>query len=134
MKKKGLITGLIIEDDPITCKVLEKILHQRGLKTILAAGSRKAQKALEEHAEELAIAIVDLIIPGGRTGWDIIAYMKQHKETEDIPIIVITGAIISPQEKARIERKADDFVAKQEFALKSFDAILDKLLEGDDSA
>ena len=133
MKKKGLITGLIIEDDPMVCKVLERILHQRRLEPLLATDSHQAQTMLEKHAEELAIAIVDLIIPGGLTGWDIIAHMKQHKKTADIPIIVITGAVISSQEKARLKRQVDAFVAKQEFGVKSFDAILDKLLEGDDS-
>jgi len=135
MNRKGLIIGLIIDDDPLVCKVLEKILHQRGIEAILATDSRKAQKTLEEHAEDLAIAIVDLLIPGGGlTGWDIIAYMKQHEETADIPIIVLTGVMISPKEQAKLEQHVSAVVRKWDFDLKSFGKILDKLLSGDNSA
>jgi len=127
MKKKALL----IEDDLLVCKVLEKILHQRGMETVLAMDSQQAQAKCKESAADLAVISVDLLIPGGLSGWDMIEWLKARNDAAHIPIIVLTGSMISVDEEQRLGCQVHAVIRKQEFSVKSFGQLLDKLLTPD---
>ena len=130
MKKKGLI----IDDHVVVCKVIEKLLWQHGIEPVRAVDSNQAQTLLREIAQDLALIVMDLIIPGGLSGWDMITEIKQSPKFAHIPVIIITGLSLSAVERDKLSKISYAFVSKQDFDLQTFNNILDNLLASENHA
>ena len=122
--------ALIVDDDRLVCKIIAKILGQRGLETIIAENGSDANVAIIMESERLVLAVIDLVLPNGITGWDLIDHLHGNTATARIPIVVLTGAGISGDEAARLHEKTNAIVRKKDFNIERFDQVLDRLLGG----
>lgn len=78
---------LVIDDDPLICKILKKILEREALTVDVAHTVRAGRGALATSAYQLAIC--DLMLPDG-SGLDLIRYVRQ--DLPGVGTIVLTGA------------------------------------------
>ena len=82
---------LVLEDDPNVQIRIEKLLYAFGYKkqdVLFAQSIEKKKKNAQENIVQLAL--VDLGLPDGN-GIDFIKYLRQKKEKEDIPVMVISA-------------------------------------------
>ncbi|MBF0384731.1 MAG: response regulator [Candidatus Omnitrophica bacterium] len=86
MKKPHKI--LIIDDDPITIKLLEKWLINAGKTVIFAKTGEQGQELAKREKPDLIL--LDLMLPG-QTGTNTAFKLIQDTETKDTPIIFITA-------------------------------------------
>lgn len=121
--------AIVIDDDRLVCRVIGKLLKERDIESLDVFNGRDAETILREEGKNLAMAIVDLVLPNGPTGWDIIDDIRNNADTCDMPVVVITGAHISSDEIKKIAKKVDMVVFKQNFDLDSFGGVLDDLLK-----
>jgi signal transduction histidine kinase/CheY-like chemotaxis protein len=85
---------LIVEDDPVYARYLEKILQEEGFSTIWAPTADDAVYAAPNYHPE--IMTLDYSLPQKRgsilkNGKDVIRELQKDKKTNDIETIIITG-------------------------------------------
>jgi two-component system sensor histidine kinase/response regulator len=108
---------LLIDDDQISLKVLQQALLQAGYEVMIASDGRQGlEKALSESPD---LILLDLLLPG-LDGYEICARLKEDPHYASIPIVMLTGVFITPEDMQRglqlgAERfliKADAYIAK----------------------
>ncbi|MHC4174377.1 MAG: response regulator [Planctomycetota bacterium] len=83
-----LLSILVIEDDELTRRALQRSLRLYGFEVCLAkdgpAGLRLAQE------KRPAFILLDWMMPDV-DGLEVLSELKQNKKTEDIPVFMLTG-------------------------------------------
>lgn len=78
----------IVEDDPSTQRLVAEHLKANGLRPVLFDSAEKAYAAL--RAQQVpALILLDMLLPG-MSGVDLIRLIKQNKQWEKIPVVVVT--------------------------------------------
>jgi DNA-binding response OmpR family regulator len=112
---------LVVEDEPLTRKVVEFLLIEAGYKVTTASTLEAADLYLKQHVPVLVL--IDKILPDG----DGIEYCKKLSVTEpDLPVIMLT---CESRLVDRIEgmKNADDYIIKP-FGLKQLVKRIRQLL------
>jgi DNA-binding response OmpR family regulator len=79
---------LVVEDDLGLCELLSHLLDVEGYATATASdGSVAVQKVLAERPDAV---VLDVMLPG-RSGFDICRELKFRRETNLIPIVMLTA-------------------------------------------
>jgi len=100
-------TILVIEDDEKIRALLTRILEGDGYKVITA---ENGNTGLAMAREQLPDAItLDVVMPGGRDGWQVLRELKDSPSTQSIPIIMVS--VMADQENG-LALEVDDFLAK----------------------
>jgi DNA-binding response OmpR family regulator len=79
---------LLIDDDEIIQKVLQKVLQQYGFNVVVAVDGREGLLRLEEIKFDLVIS--DIMMPY-LNGFEFIEQVKMHPHSKDAFIIVISS-------------------------------------------
>jgi two-component system, OmpR family, alkaline phosphatase synthesis response regulator PhoP len=79
---------LIADDDPDILKIIKTNLQAEGIEVEAVANGWEAQlRALKTLPD---LVILDISMPG-RNGLEVMAAMKAHAETADIPVVLLTA-------------------------------------------
>ena len=80
---------LIIEDDVRLRKIYETMLTLDGYEVVMvstgAEGIAKATSGLPN------LIVLDIMLPGGMNGFDVLEQLKRNPTTQQIPVIVLTN-------------------------------------------
>jgi signal transduction histidine kinase/CheY-like chemotaxis protein len=98
----GSITEvLVIDDDPDDLRLLEKIFSERSqYRPVLMHGGQKGWEWLLTHQPHAII--LDLFMPDP-DGFSLLERLRSTPGLRDIPVLVIGGADLSPQQKSQLE-------------------------------
>jgi len=100
---------LIIEDDPISCKLLENTLKKEDYMIFTA---QKGFEGLNKAKEEIPdIVLLDIMLPDVN-GFEICNKIREDNKLENVAIIIITSLHDRESHKKGIELGADDFLTK----------------------
>jgi CheY-like chemotaxis protein len=80
---------LIVEDNPISAKVLEHTLDKYGYETLTAHDGDQALEYLESHPE-IQLLITDIMMPK-TNGVELVRKIKERYEWSELPILVCTS-------------------------------------------
>lgn len=105
-KKRHLV--LVVDDELINREILGNILSQ-DYDVIYASDGNKALAAIRDNREILSLILLDLLMPGIH-GLDLLKIIKNSKEMNFIPVIVMTADEASEVPSLRIG--ASDFITK----------------------
>ncbi len=96
---KGKI--LIVDDDPMIRDVVSEMIKAEGYQVVIAEDGQQGVAILEKDAnpESFTLILLDVIMPG-MNGLDVLTRIKLHTNTQNIPVIMLTG-----------EDKAEDIMA-----------------------
>ncbi|MHC4189643.1 MAG: response regulator [Planctomycetota bacterium] len=104
-----LLSILVIEDDELTRRALQRSLRLYGFEVCLAkdgpAGLRLAQE------KRPAFILLDWMMPDV-DGLEVLSELKQNKKTEDIPVFMLTGRGMIGDLDEAFELGADDYIVK----------------------
>ena len=75
----GNETILAVEDEPALRDLVQFILESAGYHVMMAEDGRSALKLFEEHSDEVDLLLTDMIMPGGITGRDLAAQLREQK-------------------------------------------------------
>lgn len=117
----------VIEDDEVVQQLMAKLIERRGMTAVVSGNARQVSDVLLTGVEGFNLVILDLLLPD-ITGWDILKTIRTHPEAKTTPVVVMTGAELSPEEARRILLQANAFFDKKQFTLAAFDALLDRWL------
>jgi two-component system response regulator RegA len=99
--------GLLVDDDPLFLRALQRSLQRHGLRTSLARSCADALAAAQ--AEPPAFAVIDLKLEGA-SGLDLIEPLKSIRA--DMRILVLTGYSSIATAVEAIKRGADNYLPK----------------------
>lgn len=97
---------LVIEDDRELRQVVCYSLMDIGVTCVEAVDGRQALEVLcrsIEPDEAFDMVLMDILMPGGVNGWDVLEAMRANPLWQHIPAIVLSGkaTLLAEQERAR---------------------------------
>lgn len=101
------MNGLLIDDDEVYARILQRSLQRRGLPVRIAHDAASALALVE--AEVPDFALVDLKI-GASSGLDLIAPLRAARA--DMQIVLVTGYASVATAVEAIKRGADNYLPK----------------------
>lgn len=99
---------LIVEDETQLIEIYKKELSKAGFEVISSVSVDMAFKTLELNTPDLII--LDIMLPGGRNGFDFLEAVKKDERYEDIPVLVMSN--LDTEEKTAREIGASDYIVK----------------------
>jgi len=100
---------LVVEDEPITQKMIATNLERAGHKVMRAASVPEATAAIRDVLPDLVL--LDWVLPEA-TGVSFARRLRNEQRTKDIPIIMLTGRSEESHKVAGLEAGADDYITK----------------------
>ncbi len=115
---------LLVDDDP---KYLKDVLPSYGYEVVVAPDGISALRILKNNEEKsFDLIILDVMMPN-LDGWETLKAIRSDKETEIIPVIMLTALDEDYQQVSGLKFGADDYVVKP-FSLPNFLARIEALL------
>lgn len=105
--QSGRRPGLLVDDNELYLKTLQRSLMKQGLDTVLAHDIGQALRAAREHLPDFAL--IDLRL-GEESGLNLIAPLRALRA--DMRIILLTGYASVATAVEAIKRGADDYLIK----------------------
>jgi len=117
---------LVIDDDPNDLRLVEKILNEHSqYKPVLAEGGMAGWESLLSHPPQAII--LDLFMPD-LDGFTILERMRSTAKLRDIPVVVISGADLNPEQKRQLDNLGKRLLQKGMLNEDELFATLEKAL------
>ncbi len=100
-------TVLIIDDDAKVREMLSRILTRDGHRVLTAVDGPEGLELAERHRPD-AITL-DVVMPGGLDGWEVLRRLKESPATNSIPVIMVS--VMAEQEHA-LALEVEDYLVK----------------------
>ena len=111
MSTDGRGTGpiLVVDDDEGFRELVQVLMAEAGLRTVVAASGREAVALGGEH--EVALAIVEVVLPD-ISGYEVCRQLRQELG-ERLPVVFVSGVKTDPHDRvAGLLLGADDYLVK----------------------
>ena len=124
----GNINMLIVEDDAFNIQLIRSLLTKiSDTNMITTDDGSEALKILENGDEKIDIVLLDIHLPG-KSGKEILEFIRRYKKFEDIPVLIIS---VDGMDEIELRNMgANDFILKPfdiaEFAAKISANLKDK--------
>jgi CheY-like chemotaxis protein len=82
-------TILVVDDAPGIRLMLRSFLEPEGYDVLQADSAETALRLCKEQRVDLIV--LDIMLPGGQMGTDVLQKLKKKSSTANIPIIAISG-------------------------------------------
>lgn len=100
---------LVADDDEDIRNLVCFRLEQVGHRTVRAADGEEALEAARTHRPKLCL--LDVRMPK-LTGFEVLRALREDRETEHIPVIMLTASVHERDEARGLEVGADDYIRK----------------------
>lgn len=94
----------LLEDDPTNFAVMRTLLKAHGATAVLDHWGDTTLKNLLSYPFDVDLIVLDLMLPGSVTGYDVFDAIKQVDEFKNVPIVIVSAAdpdIEIPKAKAK---------------------------------
>lgn len=113
---------LVVDDEQGVRELLLAALKQGGFKTRSAASGEIAF-AMSQKNKPKAI-LTDLHMPGGMSGYELVARLRSKDGTAHTPIIIITGKDLMEEDRRLVSGQIADVIRKGDLMLTDLDVRL----------
>ena len=109
-------TILVVDDDPDTLEMHTRIVqsHSHSHRVLTARNGLEALDILQRA--DIDLVLLDLMMPG-LDGFGVLETMREKVATRDVPVIVVTGQVLTGKEMARLNRGVVTVLSKGLFSL-----------------
>ena len=112
---------LIVDDEPLVRETGRRFLQANGYDCVEAETVDRAVEVLRSTSIDAAIR--DVRLPGHKSGLDLLSDFRQQTGLTDIPVLIMTGSVLTAEEEASITRRRAYLFYKPE----GFDTIVNFL-------
>jgi CheY-like chemotaxis protein len=95
-------TVLVLDDEPIVRQAARRFLKGSGYGCVEADTVDGAIELL--RTTRVIAAMLDMRLPEGRTGLDVLTDLRRLPEFREIPVLIVTGSILTDAEVAAIAK------------------------------
>lgn len=117
------LTVLVVDDEPAIQDLLRHFLDEKGYVVRTAGSVGDAIFTLERNIVDAVV--LDVRMPG-RSGLELLEFMRLDESLRHTPVVILTGATLTPSEAAIIARDRTDILQKSD-NLEELAAHLDAL-------
>lgn len=100
---------LVVDDDVRILDILSRTLKREGYQVRTASNGERALEEIERQLPDLVL--LDVTMPG-IDGFEVCRRLREHQETQLLPVAMITGLNDSESRIRGLELGADDFLHK----------------------
>lgn len=108
---------LVIDDDPLSVRLLTAVLKPMKVEVVSAAGGKAGIELARQCNPELIIC--DLMMPEV-DGFDVIAALRSDPQMSAVPILVYSGKSITAEDQQRLQGLIPSIIRKGEFSRERF--------------
>jgi two-component system OmpR family response regulator len=102
-------TIMIVDDEPSIVDVFSMMLERKGHQTIQVHSGEECIEIL--HALNPDLILLDVrMVP--MTGWETLEQIKSNPLTQSIPVIMVTGDQLTPEETMKYGNLIEDYIQK----------------------
>ena len=112
-RKKRQVNILLVDDDPIVHKMIEKILADEGFNLVHAYNGEEGLKMSIELKPDLIL--LDLVMPD-IDGFEVAENIKKHPISAQIPIFIITSKDLTVEERLKLSGNIERIIRKKSFS------------------
>ncbi|MCP4428091.1 MAG: response regulator [Chloroflexi bacterium] len=97
-------TIFLLEDDPVNFSVILTIMRRHGAATIHDHWGDTTLARLLDNSYLIDLILLDLMLPGKISGYDVFDAIKATPELSDVPIVAVTASdpdVEMPKTKAK---------------------------------
>ena len=102
----------LLEDDPTNFAVMRMILRASGANAILDHWGDTTLTHLLGYPFDIDLFILDLMLPGNVTGYDVFDAIKTHDEFKDTPVVIVSAADSDIEIPKAKEKGINGFISK----------------------
>jgi response regulator RpfG family c-di-GMP phosphodiesterase len=100
---------LVVDDDPATVKLIERVLSSSGYEVVTAFSGNEAMENVQAVTPQAII--LDIMMPG-MNGFEVCRRLRADSRFEGVPIIMLTALDDMENRVAGIEMGADEYMTK----------------------
>ena len=101
---------LVIDDNPADLRLVQKMLDEQGkFQVTLAEGGETGWQIIKDQKPD--ILILDLFMPG-LNGFTILEHLHQNPDLRGLPVIILTGADLSPEQHQQLSEFGQHLLSK----------------------
>ncbi len=100
---------LVVEDEADVAEMIRYNLGKEGYDVRLSGNGPDALRQAKDARPD--VILLDIMVPQ-LNGWEICRRLKQDRETQAIPVIMVTGRVEEGDKVLGFEMGADDYVTK----------------------
>lgn len=102
---------LIVEDDADGQALVSHICQYLNIEHDVVGDAEQAARLLYEEGRDYALAVIDLALPG-KDGWELLAYIRDQRRTENLTCVAITAFHTSKTREEALLAGFDAYFAK----------------------
>jgi CheY-like chemotaxis protein len=118
----------VVEDDINNLKIISMALHRHGA-TVMYDRWGKNTPIIMAAQKPIDLVLLDLMLPGNMSGYDVYEQLQQNPQLKDIPVAVVTASDPGIEMKKAREKGMKGFLTKP-IDLTNFPVAIAKILEG----
>jgi DNA-binding response OmpR family regulator len=99
---------LVVEDDLVLQRMYVNTLIRAGFSVTTAVNAQEAMTGLAGN--QIDLVVLDIMLAGGKNGFDILEEMKSNPGLRTIPVIVCTN--LDSEKNTALEIGAADYIIK----------------------
>ena len=109
-------TILVVDDEPNTLEMHARIVETQSIsnQVLRAHNGREALEIL--HAAGVDLVLLDLLMPE-MDGFQVLEAMRENEQTRNIPVIILTGKVITEDDVIRLNQGVASILEKGIFSL-----------------
>ena len=118
---------LVVDDEHGVRELLLAALRRAGYPVRSAVSGEMALEMILKAPPRALL--VDLMMPGGMSGYELIARLRSDPATEEMPILVITGMDMTPRDRQFILGQISEVIRKGDLLMSDLETRLRETLE-----
>lgn len=117
---------LLIEDNDLLQELYKGKLSDEGFEVMVVSKGEEGLALVK--SQKFDLILLDVILPGGINGFDVLEALKKDKALSQIPVIVLTN--LEGEEKIAREIGAVDYFVKAKVTLDQIVTRVNEILRG----
>jgi DNA-binding response OmpR family regulator/two-component sensor histidine kinase len=118
---------LVVDDEHGVRELLLAALRRAGYEARSASSGETALQMISKASPRAVL--LDLMMPGGMSGYELIARLRSDPATEGTPILVVTGRDMTPQDRKFILGQITEVIRKGDLLMSDLETRLRETLE-----
>ena len=128
LKRRGLEsqhTILVVDDDADVLAIHSRIVQQAGYQVLQARNGQEALAVIDHTPPDMIL--LDLIMPE-MDGFQVLDHLRTQAATRNIPVIVVTGQVLTDEDMERLNRGVAAVLSKGLFTANETLALIEAKL------
>jgi CheY-like chemotaxis protein len=102
---------LIVEDNPVSARMLEVTLQKNGYSTVRARTGREALDELRQNGPQIEMVITDIMMPE-MDGLELFSAIRSNPNWESLPVVVASAAADTESVSRAVRLGCEDYLLK----------------------